>query len=147
MKQRISSPKLTAQETQLIQQLRQQPQMLARLQSILDLAHATDGPLKTADEIEELLIHELRQLGSTTMNQWAVQAEERVSAELQAQDVTVRGLKKNADVVVRLWRGDGGRADLAQPEPALPPPLARTPGCDAAGTVAAAGAGADGLRL
>ena len=94
MKQRISSPKLTAQETQLIQQLRQQPQMLARLQSILDLAHATDGPLKTADEIEELLIHELRQLGSTTMNQWAVQAEERVSAELQAQDVTVRGLKK-----------------------------------------------------
>ena len=94
MKQRISSPKLTTQETQLIQQLRQQPQMLARLQSILDLAHATDGPLKTADEIEELLIHELRQLGSTTMNQWAAQAEERVSAELQAQDITVRGLKK-----------------------------------------------------
>ena len=94
MKQRISSPQLTPQETRLIQQLRQQPQMLARLQSILDLAHATDGPLKTADEIEELLIHELRQLGSTTMNQWAVQAEERVSAELQAQDVTVRGLKK-----------------------------------------------------
>ena len=94
MKQRSSSPKLTAQETQLIQQLRQQPQMLVRLQSILDLTHATDGPLKTADEIEALLIHELRQLGSTTMNQWAVQAEERVSAELQAQDVTVRGLKK-----------------------------------------------------
>ncbi|HOW80888.1 MAG TPA: hypothetical protein PK406_15710 [Verrucomicrobiota bacterium] len=94
MKQRSSSPKLTAQETQLIQQLRQQPQMLVRLQSILDLTHATDGPLKTADEIEALLIHELRQLGSTTMNQWAVQAEERVSAGLQAQDVTVRGLKK-----------------------------------------------------
>jgi hypothetical protein len=28
------------------------------------------------------------------MNQWAVQAEERVSAELQARDATVRGLKK-----------------------------------------------------
>jgi len=94
MKQRIGSPKLTAQETRLIQQLRQQPQMLARLQGILDLAHADDGPLKTADEIEALLILELRQLGSTTMHQWATQAEERVSAELQAQDVTVRGLKK-----------------------------------------------------
>jgi hypothetical protein len=68
--------------------------MLARLQGILDLAHADDGPLKTADEIEALLILELRQLGSTTMHQWATQAEERVSAELQAQDVTVRGLKK-----------------------------------------------------
>ena len=68
--------------------------MLARLQSILDLAHATDGPVKTAAEIEELLIQELRQLGRTTMQQWAAQAEARVSAELQAQDVTVRGLKK-----------------------------------------------------
>jgi len=52
MKQPIGSPKLTAQETQLIRQLRQQPEMLARLQGILDLAHAGDGPLKTADEIE-----------------------------------------------------------------------------------------------
>lgn len=94
MKQRIGIPKLTAQETQLIRQLRQQPQMLARLQSILDLAHAAEGPLKTADEIEALLIQELRQLGSTTMHQWATQAEERVGAELQAQDSTVRGLKK-----------------------------------------------------
>jgi hypothetical protein len=68
--------------------------MLARLQGILDLAHAAEGPLNTADEIESLLIQELRQLGSTTMNQWATQAEERVSAELQAQDATVRGLKK-----------------------------------------------------
>jgi len=94
MKQHSHSPKLTPQEAQLIQQLRQLPTMLARLQSILDLAHAADGPLKTADEIEALLIQELRQLGRTTMNQWATQAEERVSAELQAQDATVRGLKK-----------------------------------------------------
>jgi hypothetical protein len=94
MKQHLSRPKLTAQESQLIEQLRQQPRMLARLQSILDLAHAAHGPLQSADEIEELLIQELRQLGHTTMSQWATQAEERVSAELQAQDVTVRGLKK-----------------------------------------------------
>ena len=94
MKQPIGNPKLTAQETQLIRQLRQQPAMSARLQSILELAHAAEGPLKTADAVEELLIQELRQLGSTTMNQWATQAEERVSAEVQAQDATVRGLKK-----------------------------------------------------
>ena len=94
MKQRISSPKLSAQETQLIQQLRQQPEMLTRLQSILDLASTAEGRLKTADEIEALLIQELRQLGRTTLHQWATQAEARVSAELQAQDATVRGLKK-----------------------------------------------------
>ena len=94
MKPHLNHPEFTPQETQLIQQLRQQPQMLTRLQSILDLAGAAVGPLQTADEIEALLIQELRQLGSTTMHQWATQAEARVSAELQAQDATVRGLKK-----------------------------------------------------
>lgn len=94
MKSHCNHPELTPQETQIIQQLRQQPEMLTRLQSILDLASTAEGPLKTADEIEALLIQELRQLGRTTLNQWATQAEARVSAELQAQDATVRGLKK-----------------------------------------------------
>jgi hypothetical protein len=94
MKQPSNGPKLTAQEAQIIQQLRQHPEMLTRLQSILDLAHAASGPLKTADEVEELLIQELRQLGHSTMNQWAAQAELRVSAELQSQDATVRSRKK-----------------------------------------------------
>jgi hypothetical protein len=94
MKQHLSRPELTPQETHLIQQLRQQPEMLTRLQSILALAHPADGPLQTADAVEALLIQELRQLGHTTMQQWATQAEARVSAELQTQDATVRGLKK-----------------------------------------------------
>ena len=94
MKQPISSPKLTAQETHLIERLRQHPEMLDRVQSILDLVHATDGPLKSADEVEELLIQELRQLGYSTMNQWATQAEVRVGDELQSQDATVRSRKK-----------------------------------------------------
>ena len=71
MKDSNGMTKLTAQETQLIERLRQQPEMLARVQSIFDLAHAADGPLKSADEVEELLIRELRELGRSTMNQWA----------------------------------------------------------------------------
>ena len=94
MKQRHSSPKLTALERQLIERLRQHPQRLARGQSILDLAYSTDGPLQSADAVEALLIQELRQLGSTTMNQWATQAEVRVGAELQRQDAGVRRRKK-----------------------------------------------------
>jgi hypothetical protein len=50
--------------------------------------------LKTADEVEELLIQEMRRLGNTTMNQWAVGAEERVSRELKGQDTTVLSRKK-----------------------------------------------------
>jgi hypothetical protein len=94
MNQPTGLPKLTAQETQLIERLRQHPEMLVRVQSILDLAHAADGPLKSADEVEELLIQELRQLGRSTMNQWATQAEVRVGDELKSQDATVRRRKK-----------------------------------------------------
>jgi len=50
--------------------------------------------LKTADEIEGLLIEEMRQLGNTTLGAWAIQAEERVSRELKSQDSTVRSRKK-----------------------------------------------------
>jgi hypothetical protein len=60
----------------------------------LELTRNADGPLKTADEVEEQLIQELRQLGQASMNQWATQAEQRVSDELQSRDATVRSRKK-----------------------------------------------------
>lgn len=88
------SKQLTAQEIRIIEQLRQHPEMMARFQSILDLANNSDGPLKTADEVEELLIQEVRRLGNVTMNQWASGAEERVGQELKAEDDSVRSRKK-----------------------------------------------------
>ena len=86
--------KFSQREVRLIEQLRQQPEMMERLRSILELTGDMEGPLKTADEVEELLIEELRRLGNTTLCQWATQAEERVSAELKRQDATVRSRKK-----------------------------------------------------
>lgn len=68
--------------------------MMARVESIMELVRNEDGPLKTADEVEGLLIQELRWLGSTTMHQWANQAEERVTTELQQQDPTVLSRKR-----------------------------------------------------
>jgi hypothetical protein len=132
-------------EKQFIQRLRQHPKLWARFQSILELTRNADGPLKTADEVEELLIQELRELGSTSMNEWAAQAEERVGDELKSRDATVRSRKKNADVVVCLWVGHRARSDLAQPEPELSPALARAIGRDTPRTVAAAGPCVDGL--
>jgi len=85
---------ISPQEIQLIEQLRQHPEILERVQSILQIARNEDGPLKTADEVEELLIQAMRRLGSATMHQWASQAEERVSTELRRQDPTVRSRKK-----------------------------------------------------
>lgn len=85
---------LTSQELQIIAQLREHPEMMARFQSILDITRNADGPLKTADEVEELLIQEMRRVGNAAMNQWAVQAEERVGTELKEKDPTLRARKK-----------------------------------------------------
>ena len=89
-----SQNKITAEEARLIERLRQHPEILERVQSILEIARNEDGPLKTADQVEELLIDEMRRLGSITMSQWATQAEDRVSTELKSQDPTVLSRKK-----------------------------------------------------
>ena len=86
--------KLTAEEAKLIESLRRHPEMMERMQSILKIAHNEDGPLKTADEVEALLIEEMRRLGHSTMSQWAITAEKRVSTELERQDPTVLSRKK-----------------------------------------------------
>jgi hypothetical protein len=85
---------LTSEERQIIEQLREHPEMMARFQSILDITRNADGPLKTADEVEELLIQEMRRVGNAAMNQWTVQAEERVGMELKEKDPTLRARKK-----------------------------------------------------
>ena len=95
MKSKSVSPIPVSQsEAQLLDRLRQHPEMMERVQSILDIAYNEAGPLKTADQVEELLIQEMRRLGQTSMHQWATQAEERVSRELKSQDATVRSRKK-----------------------------------------------------
>jgi len=96
----ISSEPLSQTEIRLIEQLRKHPEIRDRVQSILELASNAEGPLKSADEVEALLIQEVRQLGNATMRQWATQAEERVGNEVKAQDATIRSRKKK--------RGNGG---------------------------------------
>jgi hypothetical protein len=95
MKNKITDQsEFTQSEIQLVEQLRQHPEMMVQVQSILEIVGNTEGPLKTADEVEGLLIQEMRRLGHLTLSQWAIQAEERVSRELKSQDPTVRSRKK-----------------------------------------------------
>ena len=72
---------LTEQETQMIERLRRRPALSKRFEAILELSDSEQGPVKTADEIEALLIEEIRRLGHTTMEQWAVGAESRIGQE------------------------------------------------------------------
>ena len=87
-------PKLSAQELQLIEQLRERPQLVERFQPILTITAYAQGPLISADEVEGFLIEEMRRLGNTTMGSWAGRAEQRPSAQLEQQDAAAEGLKK-----------------------------------------------------
>jgi uncharacterized protein with von Willebrand factor type A (vWA) domain len=84
---------LNAQEEQLFQRLRQHPELTECFQSILEISTSTEGPLKSADEIEARLIEAMRRLGNTTMRDWAAGAEQRLGDQLEQQD-TSAGVRK-----------------------------------------------------
>jgi len=85
---------LSEQEVELIERLRRHPEIMERVQSILEIAQTSDGPLKTADQVEDLLVEEMRRLGNATMREWATGAEERVGTELVKEDPSVLSRKK-----------------------------------------------------
>jgi hypothetical protein len=85
---------LSAQELQMIERLREHPELMERFQSILEISANADGPVKSADEVEGLLIEEMRRLGNVTMGDWATSAEKRLADQLAQKDVTARARKK-----------------------------------------------------
>lgn len=85
---------LSPEEKQLIEQLRQHPELRERFQSILEITARAAGPVQRADEIEELLIEQVRRLGNASMESWARRAEATLGEQLQQQDESAGGRKK-----------------------------------------------------
>ena len=85
---------LSPQEAQLIEQLREHPDLMERFQTILQISSNAEGPIKRADEVEALLIAELRQLGNTTMGSWAARAEDRLARQFKEEHPSAHARKK-----------------------------------------------------
>jgi hypothetical protein len=94
LKKKFVTKPLTAEELQLIEQLREQPDLLARFQSILGITRNEGTAHKTADEVEGLLVEEMRRLGHAGMSQWATRAEEHVGRAFKQQEPQARSRKK-----------------------------------------------------
>jgi hypothetical protein len=84
---------LSQEERQLIERLRRRPEMMAQVRSILDIASHAGGSMR-ADQVEELLVEEMRKLGNRTMREWTGEAQERTTQELRGQEPTLRSRKK-----------------------------------------------------
>ena len=85
---------LSAAELQLIEQLRKYPELFERVRSILEITASAEGPIRKADEIEALLIEEMRRLGHTTMETWAGKAEQTLADELKQKHASASVRKK-----------------------------------------------------
>ena len=95
MKKKSSQPPtLNAPELQLIEQLRQYPELFERVRSILEITASAEGPIRKADDIEALLIEEMRRLGRATMETWAGKAEQTLAEELKQKDASASVRKK-----------------------------------------------------
>jgi len=85
---------LSREEQQLIEQLRARPELMERFKHILGIAADSKGPIKTADEVEALLIEEMRRLGNAAMQGWGEQVERRLGEELKQKDASAVVRKK-----------------------------------------------------
>ncbi len=89
-----AQPTLHATELQLIEQLRKHPELFERVRSILEITASAEGTIRKADEIEALLIEEMRRLGHATMETWAGKVEQTLGAELKQKDASASVRKK-----------------------------------------------------
>ena len=66
-----------------MEQLRRHPELMERMEAIVGIAEAEGEKLPTADEIEDRLVEEVRQLGHQVMEDWALKAEDRAGEEFK----------------------------------------------------------------
>ena len=94
MKQKDTELSETERTKRLAEELREHPRLREQVEAILKLVRSAEGTIRRADDVEELLIPEVRKLGQTAMQEWALGAEQRSAAQLQRDSPTAHCFKK-----------------------------------------------------
>lgn len=81
-------------ERGLEERLREYPELRARFEEMLAIVENADGDIVKADEAEERVIQELRQLGQSALQGWAERKQRRVQRESEGQREVTRKEKK-----------------------------------------------------
>jgi hypothetical protein len=85
---------LSAAELTLLERLRERPELMERFQHILEISASAKGTVKKADEVEALLVEELRRLGKDTLESWAKGTESTLAEQLKQNDPSAAVRKK-----------------------------------------------------
>ena len=83
-----------SQERTLEERLREYPELRARFEEMLAIVENADGDIVKADEAEERVIQELRQLGQSALQGWAERKQRHVQRESEGQSGVIRKVKK-----------------------------------------------------
>jgi hypothetical protein len=83
---------LSADERKLLDGLESHPELMSRFLSILSLAQepTSDGVIRSANEVESLLVGEVRQLGREGMQSWARQVDANAGKQCRREDASVQ---------------------------------------------------------
>lgn len=137
---------LSEKEIEHITKLRKHPEMMERVAAILEICDGPEGEIKSADEVEALLIEEMRKLGRTSMGQWAKESEGRSGAEHQKNNPGSYCGKKRPELVERLWQSPNPRTGVAKFHAKLPESILRSHWSHTQGKKPCAQAGFERLR-
>ena len=85
----VREEKLTLEE-----RLRAYPELQARFEEMLAIVENAEGDIVKADEAEERVIAELRQLGQSALQGWAERKQRRLQTESERQVGVTRKVKK-----------------------------------------------------
>ena len=83
-------------ERTLEERLREYPELRARFEAMLAIVENADGDVVKADEAEEEVIQELRQLGRSALQGWAERKQRRVQGESEGRSGVTRKVKKTS---------------------------------------------------
>ena len=81
-------------EVTLEERLREFPELRARFEEMLRVVENAAGDIVKADEAEQRVIEELRELGRTALQGWAERKQRRVQKESEQQGGVTRKVKK-----------------------------------------------------
>jgi hypothetical protein len=81
-------------EGTLEERLREYPELRARFEEMLAIVENADGDIVKADEAEERVIEELRQLGQSALQGWAERKQRHVQRASEQQAGVSRKVKK-----------------------------------------------------
>lgn len=94
MKQTDTKPSEKGREERFMEKLREHPLLMERFEAIMELTRSESGPIRKADQVEELLVEEVRKLGNRAMQDWAQGAEARAAEQLKRETPGTRSYKK-----------------------------------------------------